>query len=384
MALARKGMYASCHEDHVRICPHTRNIRQCLLDNRDKLSSDCSSWINEHTERTEPEENKKPTKGMYASCHEDHMRICPHTRNIRQCLIDNRDRLSSDCSTWVDEHTSKSQPVENKKPTKGMYGSCHEDHMRICPHTHNIYQCLLDNREELSSDCTLWVNEHSKKSEPVDEEEEDKLVMHSVSGRKLYGACHNDHMNICPDVMGQRPILKCLFENRDKLAEKCSTLLEDNFAVEESEKHYSVKGGKCFRNACHQDHLNICPDIHGKDNIVQCFVDNKDSLSAKCAVYIEKHLVEIEETEDSEMPLPIYNSEIAFGMIFHFLMLALCGAGLGCGVYKCFKACSNKSCECNCGREGHRHQPLPQQPEEQYIVRYGDAYAQEAGYEPLL
>jgi len=102
--------------------------------------------------------------------------------------------------------------------------------------------------------------------------------------RSVIRTCDADAKQLCADVLGagdRKPIVKCLADNRDKLAPACLRALRRARRV------------SAFRHACAADWKAKCVDTKptggGKNGaIIQCLRQNEATLSPDCQARIAK------------------------------------------------------------------------------------------------
>lgn len=112
-----------CRQDRANYCkdikPGEGRVLQCLLDNFDKLSSECKSKV---------EKNKKKWEEFKNACGTDLDKFCPNVQpgqgRIHSCLAKNKNQLSDQCKNFlIDKKEEKKKKKEEFKKLKELENS---------------------------------------------------------------------------------------------------------------------------------------------------------------------------------------------------------------------------------------------------------------------
>jgi len=95
------GVAPNCRAELEQLCPGVKpgegRMRNCLKENKDKLSPTCQQQIREKAART-----KQGAREFKAACEADVKQFCPNVQpgggRIRQCLQEHAKELSSPCA----------------------------------------------------------------------------------------------------------------------------------------------------------------------------------------------------------------------------------------------------------------------------------------------
>ncbi len=106
----RHGPGGACHEDVKRLCGDVEKgegrIRECIKENKDKLSEEC---------RTRMEKGMEMHERIRKACAEDHKKLCGDKKGPegRKCMQSNRDKLSASCKSAMAQ--GKAMMEEHRK-----------------------------------------------------------------------------------------------------------------------------------------------------------------------------------------------------------------------------------------------------------------------------
>ncbi len=129
-----KGLKSACAADVQRLCADAGNKReklQCLADNQDSLSEACIEKVSQVQARKQERRQK-----FEAACGADAQNFCGGIepgKELKQCLRDNRDSLSSSCRELADRAGKNGKKgKKGKKMRKAIKQACSADFQNYC------------------------------------------------------------------------------------------------------------------------------------------------------------------------------------------------------------------------------------------------------------
>ncbi len=91
-----------CAKDKESLCKGVEHgqgrIMKCLKENKDKVSSECKAHM---------ETMKEHAEDMKEACKEDRKKLCGevkgHPKKVMKCMRENKDKLSAQCKSEIEE-----------------------------------------------------------------------------------------------------------------------------------------------------------------------------------------------------------------------------------------------------------------------------------------
>jgi len=289
-----------CKEDLDTICADiTEKRRQCLMDNRARVSWTCQSRL--FKENAERSDDWRLSARLFQSCYNDKMRFCKDVEaggsKVKDCLEDNREKsgFSPVCKEQVDKMIQARS--QNFMLDYDIKTGCKEDIEKLCQYEKDIAKdlqtddasvinCLQDFRDELVTNaCKKQVH---------------KTIQRDATDIRfnapLSNACVDDRTTFCKDVPpGDARVIRCLQDNRASLSFSCRATLFDQEVMMAESIDFQVP----LKKACEGVLKKHCAEIeHTHGLAIECLLDHTDDETATTECKREIKRLQLKSSED--------------------------------------------------------------------------------------
>eukprot|EP00899_Mesostigma_viride_P022799 jgi/Mesvir1/3703/Mv14989-RA.1 len=279
----------ACYEDRTRLCeniaPGNARVIRCLQDLRDQLSYECRATLfDQEVRMAEDIDFQFPMK---QACQKEIGTFCkgvPHGHaRVIACLRDhvNDMEMSTECKAEVKRNEIRA--AEDYRLNYRLNRACDVDIDVLCADVCSpfmgqacggtVLQCLVDNRENISS--TACKDEVFQ----VEKMQADDFRNDAV----LRTACADDVEQFCADVPpGEGRVHKCLLEHRAELSDACRMEEDKLQALEFSDVRLQPQ----LHRACGAEIDEFCKNVEpGHSRVFACLLEHVSNadFSAECA-----------------------------------------------------------------------------------------------------
>ncbi|KAG1656262.1 hypothetical protein FOA52_011910 [Chlamydomonas sp. UWO 241] len=290
-------LYEACKDDAATQCKDVKNgggrTQACLRDKRMSLSWACEEQL--FRQEMENADDIRLSVRLFNKCLPDKKQFCkdiePGSARVKECLEDNREKLSEGCKGEIDGMVERR--VHDFRLDSKLRKSCENEIFNMCAYfgdlddidtyDSSIINCLQDYAPEIANaECKEQVN---------------KYVALAASDIRfdvpLAEACFEDRQKFCGKVPpGSARVIRCLTRKRGALSPVCRATLFD----EEVRFSENIDFQAPMKAACVTEIDTYCKDVpHGAGRVIRCLQDAKGEkdFGKACKAEVEEYEAEI-------------------------------------------------------------------------------------------
>mmetsp|Transcript_2773 Transcript_2773/g.6900 ORF Transcript_2773/g.6900 Transcript_2773/m.6900 type:complete len:501 (-) Transcript_2773:276-1778(-) len=292
-----------CNADADVLCadvePGGGRIRECLREQRARLSRDCQEEL--FRQEVEHADDLRFNVLLYNACLNDKKKFCNNKKygnaQVKDCLEENRNdpEFSAECKIHFEEMMERR--AEDFRLDVHLRELCRQDIDEICGYEKDS----LDSIAGYDARVIQCLQDYKEDLQvPACQKQVKKLTERAAEDirfdKPLADACFEDRTRLCEGVTpGSARVIRCLQDQREELTYECRATLFDREVrfAEDIDFKYRLK------MACSAEAKLFCKDIpHGHARVIRCLQNNSEDpyMSTECKEEISRD--ENRENED--------------------------------------------------------------------------------------
>ncbi|KAG1660746.1 hypothetical protein FOA52_010620 [Chlamydomonas sp. UWO 241] len=270
-------LYEACKDDAAKLCADVKNgggrVQGCLRDKRLQLSWSCEEQL--FRQEMENADDIRLSVRLFSNCLPDKRQFCkdvePGASRAKDCLEENREKLSESCKSEIDDMIERR--VRDFRLDSRLRKSCENEIFNLC-----AYFGDLDEIDSYDSSVINCLQDYSAEMQNEECKGQVKKYMELAASDirfdvPLAEACFEDRQKFCGKVPpGSARVIRCLTRKRGALSPVCRATMFD----EEVRFSENIDFQAPMKAACVAEIEAYCKDVpHGDGKVIRCLQENK-------------------------------------------------------------------------------------------------------------